>query len=455
MATDIRKRKVSELPEATDTSGFWIFGSKTVGGIMTSVKFAFDNIKSLFGVIQDIVIGDTTNVLSSDAVYRLIKGETNKTIADVDKKIDSFTKTMSDGDKVTVVDNNYPYIENSAVTDGQISANVNFRRTGFIDCSEWALNIEVSKAQYSLCSFFTSNSLSSYIPNSGYGTDGSVEYDITLQKPATAKYVIFNDRKTLSREFTVKVNTSLSGTFVLSDNVLFENELLTDFLKNLPNGKRTDFKDKVISVMGTSISTFPYVNVPGLTREQMWWSILIAELQAKEGVINGVSGSSVSNVDANSFINRYKNIDFSGTDILIMEGGMNDLGASNIPLGVFDYETSLSAQSSNQFIPAYRKIIEGLQTDYPSLKICIATISSRSINQTSFPWVNPTTNNSWIEYNEAIRRLVKDYGLKATIDFAASGINFFNAGSLTTDRVHPNIDGQNLLGQKAIIDIYK
>ncbi|MFV0341004.1 MAG: WD40/YVTN/BNR-like repeat-containing protein [Parachlamydiaceae bacterium] len=53
MATNIKKKKVSELPEATDTTGFWIFGSKTVGGAVTSVKFAFDKIISLFGVTQE------------------------------------------------------------------------------------------------------------------------------------------------------------------------------------------------------------------------------------------------------------------------------------------------------------------------------------------------------------------------------------------------------------------
>jgi|GEM_PF-5883949 hypothetical protein len=50
---DIKKKKVSELPEATDPSGFWIFGSKTVGGVITSVRFAFDKITSLFGVSQE------------------------------------------------------------------------------------------------------------------------------------------------------------------------------------------------------------------------------------------------------------------------------------------------------------------------------------------------------------------------------------------------------------------
>lgn len=45
--------KVSELTEITDTTGFYIFGSKTVGGTWTSVRFAFDKITSLFGVTQD------------------------------------------------------------------------------------------------------------------------------------------------------------------------------------------------------------------------------------------------------------------------------------------------------------------------------------------------------------------------------------------------------------------
>lgn len=72
MATNIKKKKVSDLSEATDTAGFWIFGSKTVGGVVTSVKFAFDSIKSLFGISQDK--GQSTTLAPS---LKLFTDETN------------------------------------------------------------------------------------------------------------------------------------------------------------------------------------------------------------------------------------------------------------------------------------------------------------------------------------------------------------------------------------------
>lgn len=85
MATNIKKKKVSELPEAMDTTGFWIFGSKTVAGVVTSVKFAFDNIVSLFGISQekgqsltlapsqklftDVINSIENNYLANDTTY--------------------------------------------------------------------------------------------------------------------------------------------------------------------------------------------------------------------------------------------------------------------------------------------------------------------------------------------------------------------------------------------------
>lgn len=64
MATIKKQKKVSELPEASDTTGFWIFGSKTIGGVVTSVKFAFDKITPLFGVSQ--TIGTSTTAAPSE-----------------------------------------------------------------------------------------------------------------------------------------------------------------------------------------------------------------------------------------------------------------------------------------------------------------------------------------------------------------------------------------------------
>lgn len=66
--------KVSELAEATDTTDFYIFGSKTINGVVTSVKFLFNNITSLFGVSQekgqDIILAPSLK-LFSDEILRL------------------------------------------------------------------------------------------------------------------------------------------------------------------------------------------------------------------------------------------------------------------------------------------------------------------------------------------------------------------------------------------------
>jgi hypothetical protein len=70
-------KKVSELPEAINTDGFWIFGSKTVNGVLTSVKFAFNNIISLFGVTSGRGNSETL-VMSQKSVTQELTGLENQ-----------------------------------------------------------------------------------------------------------------------------------------------------------------------------------------------------------------------------------------------------------------------------------------------------------------------------------------------------------------------------------------
>lgn len=68
--------KVSQLPEATDTTDFYIFGSKTIGGAVKSVKFLFNNITSLFGVSQekgqDIVLAPSLKLFTDEVNMRVV-----------------------------------------------------------------------------------------------------------------------------------------------------------------------------------------------------------------------------------------------------------------------------------------------------------------------------------------------------------------------------------------------
>ena len=65
MADEIKYKPVpvSNMPEATNTKGFWIFGSKEDNGVLKSVRFAFDKITSLFGVSQ--IDGDSITLVPS------------------------------------------------------------------------------------------------------------------------------------------------------------------------------------------------------------------------------------------------------------------------------------------------------------------------------------------------------------------------------------------------------
>jgi hypothetical protein len=76
-----------------------------------------------------------------------------------------------------------------------------------------------------------------------------------------------------------------------------------------------------------------------------------------------------------------------------------------------------------------------------------------------FPWTNTVTGNNWAEFNDAIRKLAKDYGL-GLIDWSDIGMyqqNGFKdeSGVLPTDNiwtsdgVHPNVTYQKKMGDFA------
>src|SRR5690606_29924607 len=167
-----------------------------------------------------------------------------------------------------------------------------------------------------------------------------------------------------------------------------------------------------------------------------------------KGVINAMGGTSISDYDQDSFINRIDNIDFTGTDILIIEGGMNDLGYRNRYIGNFDYDTPLVDQNKSQFIPAVRTIIETVTANYPNIRIVLCTIPHRTINQPKFPWKNSATGHNWVDFNNAIRKIGSDYQL-GVIEFSKY-INHSANDVITNDGVHPLVLGHSLMAKSAI-----
>lgn len=237
--------------------------------------------------------------------------------------------------------------------------------------------------------------------------------------------------------------------------------------ENLINKNIERCKSATLNIIGDSISN---PDRSGYSLNTIWWKIMADALEINVGTYSCISGTPVGGTASNSFHNRVSSLTLDGT-ITIIAGGMNDLGTDNVPLGDFNYSSSLSSQITedptltNNFIPAYRQTIEYILNSNKNTRLYLCTITPRAIKKNNmsdeeyyFPWTNKVTGNNWLEYNNAIRKLAHDYGI-GIIDFSNIGMYFQNGyanedktvveGIWTPDGVHPNIAYQRKMGEYA------
>lgn len=267
--------------------------------------------------------------------------------------------------------------------------------------------------------------------------------------------------------YSIVVN-HVDGSDISPEEYVFSTGNEGNVLSSLIDENIKRLSGSVLNVIGDSISN---PDRPEYSNSTIWWRIVANTLGIEVGTYSCISGTPVSGSSNTAFHNRVKSLTLNGS-ITIIAGGMNDLGANNIPLGTFDYSSSLASQINadatltNSFIPAYRELIEYILTNNKNTRLYLCTITPRAIKKTGmadsqlfFPWTNPSTHNNWAEFNEAIRKLAYDYGI-GLIDFANIGMyqqNGFDdeSGTLpadniwTTDGVHPTVAYQKKMGELA------
>ncbi len=174
---------------------------------------------------------------------------------------------------------------------------------------------------------------------------------------------------------------------------------------SLPSGPASepeDYKGKVISIMGDSISTFagytpeddgfnldhrnryPQSNLSTDVNET-WWMQVLTALDAKLGINDSWAGSRVNNtLDENSgdlgpdaamaSLTRIQNLGSNGTpDVIMVFGGTNDRGQT---IGTFDSTNAptidtvdLTSYKWDTFVDAYAAMITRMQYYYPNAEI--------------------------------------------------------------------------------------
>lgn len=234
-------------------------------------------------------------------------------------------------------------------------------------------------------------------------------------------------------------------------------------------------KGKKLSVMGDSISAYAGYIPTGADAQydgtnngvtsvnQMWWKVLCDVTGMEPLVINGWSGSGVTDLgNANktpmSDESRTSNLGANGTDpdVIIIEGGSNDfmsaIAAKNEP-GSWDGKTAAAADTS--FTETYAQMVRAIQTNYPkayivALSTCFTNHNTLLVNN-GYCWTRTCTGTGNVhtayEYNEAIRKVAGLLHI-GYIDVYSLGENDDNKGSFLADGVHPNRFGMNALAMR-------
>ena len=229
-----------------------------------------------------------------------------------------------------------------------------------------------------------------------------------------------------------------------------------------------------ISLLGDSISaytgTIPQGNEAyytgrnaGVTSaSQMWWNVLCDETGMIPCVINGWSGSGITQLTDSAHLNKVPMSDTSRCqalhtndaypDVILIAGGVNDFSyarqASQKPSGWDGKETPING---NSFDETYAVMIKNIQTAYPNaVVVCLSTWFTMRGTDNGYTLLNGE-GLTQADYDEAIERVAK-YMRVPYINVERCGFsrsNFYptyaeDSSSIPT---HPNARGQRVMGE--------
>lgn len=232
-----------------------------------------------------------------------------------------------------------------------------------------------------------------------------------------------------------------------------------------------------LSLLGDSISSYVGTvpsgndiyytgNNSGVTSaSQMWWSVLCEKTGMTPLVIDGYSGSAVTQLQDSSHVNkvpmssdtrcgRLHNGDDT-PDIILVAGGVNDYtyaqSAQSEPL---EWNGKTAPVLGNSFTEAYACMIKKLQTNYPNaLIVPLTTWFTVRGTDNGYTLTHTVGSNIYTQadYNSAIKKVCNIMRVPF-IEVDNIGINKENmyptfAVDSSTIPTHPNAEGQKLMGE--------
>ena len=171
-------------------------------------------------------------------------------------------------------------------------------------------------------------------------------------------------------------------------------------------------------------------------KTKIWWEWVKELLNIGESVNYGLSGSALCGTGSTSMCTRYANMDADASMVFVM-GGVNDFKTSvSTPIG------TIGDTTPDTMYGAVRYLCQKLRAKYPKTPIIFITPT----NQTNAAFVH-SGGLTMADLAWAMREACRLEGILCLDAQASLGINPAYDQSYTTDRLHLNDDGQELLGK--------
>lgn len=222
------------------------------------------------------------------------------------------------------------------------------------------------------------------------------------------------------------------------------------------------------SVLGDSISTYQGYNPVGYYAffpengevaevEDTWWQRVADDLELTlyaNGSSSGatVAGDSTGAENPQCGCNELRTNDLSGPegacpDRIVIFLGTNDM-LKAIPLGDNDGTGLVDEGEVATFSDAYTLMLDKVQANYPLAEIYCCTLLPVGDYGTETPYVE-FVNSAQLtsaDYGEVIVQIAESRGLPV-IDLSDCGITIENLQEMTSDGVHPTVEGMRCIAE--------
>lgn len=177
-------------------------------------------------------------------------------------------------------------------------------------------------------------------------------------------------------------------------------------------------------------------------------SLLNQKIGFKSIVNYGIYGATMAKSSSfptkDSIMARFKTKNFNHTDIITILAGTNDFKL-NVPLGEIGNKDAKNFDEST-FYGSYRKLLDYILIQNKSVNIYLFTPLQRANGGYDINKVN-SSGLKLIDYVDAIKQLGYLYNLPVLDLYKSSGIDISNIKQYTSDGLHPNNIGYELISK--------